>query len=204
MRNIPHELDELIEGLLAPETDARVFNILNAPEQWNYDYFLSLLPLLSTEVERLIVLAPEFVAQGKHQRKVDKPPRHALIAKNLLDAAITLPLQLIQHDQLPVTLMLFNASKDDDTVLFINAAQRFQTQQGKEMVQAAQVGKILSTYKRVRSETLASNELSSPVCYADQFEEIKPGVIVDRYAYLASLAEIARRRCSVSPADYVV
>lgn len=208
MTSLSKELNNLIERLLGEDAESGVFDILNSPEHWNYDYFLSLLPLLSNNTEQLIVLAPEFVAKGSRQLKEDKPPRHTLIAKNILDAVITLPVQMAQHKNLPVCLMLFNTTKEDSTVLFINAAQKFQTKQGKEMVQEAQVGKIVATYNRVRNPINATNpepiELSSPACYADQFDQVKPGVIIDHYAYLATLAEIARRRCSISPVDYVV
>ncbi len=203
MSSISKELHELVERLLGDDVATGFFNILDSPEHWNYDYFLSLLPLLNSSNKRLAVLAPEFVAKGSRKDKTSKLPRHTLLAKNLLDAVITLPVQVAHHKNLPVTLILFNADKEEQTILFINAAQKFQTEQGKLMVQEAQMAKILGTYKRVRTEKHESNELSSPVCYGDQLVDNKPGVIIDQYAYLATLAEIARCHCSVSPADYV-
>lgn len=203
MDSIPKELKELVERFLLEDAESGFFNILDSPEHWNYDYFLNLVPLLEDKVERLAVLAPEFVAKGRHKEKTDKPPRYSLIAKNILDTVITLPLQIAHHKNLPVSLMLFNSNKEDSNVLFINAAQRFQTEKGKEMVQAAQINKIIATYSRVRIPQVKPSTLSSPVCYVDQFNEIKPGVIVDRYAYLATVGHISRMHFSVSPADYI-
>lgn len=203
MTSISKELNELVVRLLEEDSATGFFNILSSPEQWSYDFFLGLLPLLSTNNQRLAVLAPTFVAKGSRKDKTSKPPRHALLAKNILDAVITLPLQIADYKNLPVCLMLFSSIKEDQTILFINAAQKFQTEQGKVLVQEAQVGKILSTYKRVRASKPEPSMLNSPVCYADQFAELKPGIIVDHYAYLATLAEVARCHCSVSPADYV-
>lgn len=203
MAKISEKTQELIQQFLEEKEDAKLFDILDSPARWNYEYFLSLLPLLTHETQRIVVLAPEFVAKGRSQIIEDRPPRHALLARNILDTVITLPKNLFNHRFAPVTLLLFNVNKVDSTILFINATQGFQADQGQTMVQDAQASKILGTYLRVRAPKHAPSELSSPVCYAAQLDEIKPGVIVDQYAYLATLEEVARNHCSVSPADYV-
>lgn len=203
MINIPKEVNELIEDLLEDPSKTEVFNALDSPDYWNYDYFSVLHSHLEKDLDQLVVLVPNSVAKGRSNDKSDRPLRHELIAKNLLDLVITLPSQMFIHTKSPVALMLFNSNKVDSTVLFISAVQKFQTEQNKAMLIKAQMQKILSTYKRVRAATPEPSELSSPVCYAAQFDAITPGVVVDKYAYLATQTEIARHRCSVSPEDYV-
>lgn len=203
MEKTYEKTQRLIQQLLGESEGAKFFDILDSPSRWNYEYFLSLLPLQTNQTQRIVVLAPEFVAKGRSHIKEDRPPRHALLARNILDSVITLPKNLFNHRFAPVTLLLFNDNKIDSTILFINAEQGFQAELGQAMAQEAQVSKILTTYQRVRAPKPEPSELSSPVCYAAEFYEIKPGVIVDQYAYLATLEEVARNHCSVSPADYV-
>lgn len=204
MANLPKEVSELVESLLETEASTEVFNTLDTPANWNYDYFLSLHSRLAKDTDKLIVLVPDAVAKGRDKDKTDRALRHTLIAKNLLDLVITLPNQLFDHANAPVTLMLFSNRKVDTTILFINALQKFQTEQSKAMLKEAQVQKIYSTYKRVRAPQPEPSELSSPVCYAAQFDEIKPGIIVNKYAYLATQTEIARFHCSVRDRKSVV
>ena len=203
MANLPKEVSELIESLLEGDASTEVFNTLDTPANWNYDYFLGLHSRLEKNTDKLIVLVPDVVAKGRDKDKAARALRHTLIAKNLLDLVITLPNQLFEHANAPVTLMLFSHRKVDTTILFINAAQKFQTEQSKALLKEAQIQKMFSTYKRVRSPQPEPSELSSPVCYAAQFDDTKPGIIVNKYAYLATQTEIARQHCSVSPEDYV-
>lgn len=202
MSHISTELDLLIQSLLGNDLNTKFLNILETPEHWNYQYFLALLPLLG-DVDRLAILAPEAVAKGSPKdKKEDRPPRLNLLAKNILDSVILLPDQLTKGIKFPVTLMLFDGDKENDTILFINASSNFNAEHSKEVLKEALINKLLSTYLQVRRPNDLS--LNEKAMHQDLTgRNVNNGVIIKRYAYLATLPEIVRKKCSVSPADYV-
>ncbi|MEN9463966.1 MAG: hypothetical protein RL217_147 [Pseudomonadota bacterium] len=203
--SIPDSLMRLLHDLLVEPKASHIYNLLHTPELWHGNYFLTLMKILTSEkVQRMAVLVPDIVARGRASTSnEDKSHRIELLSKNFFDAAITLPSQLITTPYGPVVILLFDSHKEGDSVLFIQASQKYQTEHSKEFLLDGQMRKIFATYRRVRSKQPPLNEVSSPVCYADEFGVIQPGIVVDRYAYLATPLEIGAKHCSVNPADFV-
>lgn len=203
--SIPDNLMRLLHDLLVEPKASHIYNLLHTPELWHGNYFLTLMKILTSEkVQRMAVLVPDIVARGRASTSSeDKAHRIELLSKNYFDAGITLPTQLITTPYGPVVILLFDSHKESDNVLFIQASQKYQTEHSKDFLLEGQMRKIFATYRRVRSKQAPAQEMNSPPCYADEFGVVQPGIVIDRYAYLASSIEIGAKHCSVNPADYV-
>lgn len=203
---LPDSLLTLLADLVGEKKPSGLHNLLNQPKLWTSSHFLLLLKnLAENDQDKLAILVPQAVAKGRSAIDGhDKADRLAIIAKNLLDTAIGLPTQVLNSPHGPVVVLLFNTTKTDSNVLMIQSTQKYHTEMDKQFLQDAQLRKIYATYRRVRAPRSApSNPSSSPVCYSDQFDDLKPGILIDHYAYLATPRDLAARHCSVNPADYV-
>ena len=201
--SLPPKLQELCESLLAGEKTKSIYNLLDKENMWSGEAISTLLADLGRKVNKMLILVPPIIARGRtNKTEVEKAYRLNLLAKNVLDAAITLPSQLISAQGKPVIALLFNTQKEFNTVLFINADSQ-QAGQKHESLIDVQITKIFGAYRRARTKAQPKSNASSPVCYADQFDDAKLGVLIDNYAYLAGPVELARNKCSVDPAVYI-
>ncbi|WP_298443875.1 type I restriction-modification system subunit M [uncultured Ferrimonas sp.] len=103
--------------------------------------------------------------------------RKQLIDENLLDAVIGLPEKLFFGTGIPAAILIFRKDKVDDKVLFIDASREFKSGKNQNQLTPENIDKIVKTYK--------------------------DGDSVDKYAYLASLEEIAENDYNLNIPRYV-
>lgn len=166
----------------------------------DYAFILHMIETLKNKTGRMGVVVPHGVLfRGSSEGKI----RQQLIDENLLDAVIGLPEKLFYGTGIPAAILLFNKAKKDDTVLFIDASREFKSGKNQNYLLADNIAKIYSTYRRVRYKAELEVEMTSPVCYAPEFEEQGTGVVVDKYAYLAELKEIKENDYNLNIPRYV-
>ena len=133
--------------------------------------------------------------------------RQKLIEENLLDAVIGLPEKLFYGTDIPAVILIFRKDRlplsQNEGVLFIDASREFKSGTNQNLLTDKNIGKVVSTYRRVRYRTEPEMELSSSPCMADDFSQIQLGVVVDKYAYLASFEEIKENDFSLKISHYV-
>jgi type I restriction enzyme M protein len=103
--------------------------------------------------------------------------RQALIEENLLDAVIGLPENLFYGTGIPAAILIFKRNRLDDRVIFIDASREYEAGTNQNRLRAGDRAKILGAYQT--RET------------------------VERYAYVATLAEIAENEYNLNIPRYV-
>ncbi len=123
---------------------------------------------------RVGVIAPHGVLfRGSSEGKI----RRALIEENLLDAVIGLPPNLFYGTGIPAAILVFKRNKPDDTVFFIEASREYEPGTNQNRLRGEDRDKIVDTYRQRQS--------------------------VDKYAYLASFAEIEENDFNLNIPRYV-
>lgn len=166
----------------------------------DYAFILHMIETLNTSTGRMGVVVPHGVLfRGSSEGKI----RKQLINENLLDAVIGLPEKLFYGTGIPAAILVFRMGKKTEDVLFIDASNEFKAGKNQNLLSADNIAKVINTYRRVRQADVPQVELSSPVCYAEELQADQPGVVVDKYAYLASLKEIQENDYNLNIPRYV-
>jgi len=103
--------------------------------------------------------------------------RKQLIDENLLDIVIGLPEKLFYGTGIPAAILIFRKKKADDKVLFIDASRDYEDGKNQNYLRDADLQRILDIAKARTN--------------------------VDKYAYLASPAEIAENDYNLNIPRYV-
>jgi type I restriction enzyme M protein len=103
--------------------------------------------------------------------------RQQLIEENLLDAVIGLPENLFYGTGIPAAILIFRRDKADDSVLFIDASREYEQGVNQNRLREQDRAKIVQTYRQRQS--------------------------VDKYAYVATRAEIAENEFNLGIPRYV-
>ena len=129
---------------------------------------------LKPETGRMGVVVPHGVLfRGASEGKI----RKQLIEENLLDTVIGLPEKLFFGTGIPAAILIFKKQKADSTVLFIDASREFKSGKNQNILSLENIDKVIATYKARKT--------------------------VDKYAYLASLEEIAENDFNLNIPRYV-
>ncbi len=172
--NPPFSLDKW--GTEAAETDkfSRFRRGIPPKTKGDYAFILHMIETLKPRTGRMAVVVPHGVLfRGSTEGKI----RKALIEENLLDAVIGLPEKLFFGTGIPAAILVFRKTKSDDTVLFIDASREFEAGTNQNTLTAPHLDKIIQTF--TQRET------------------------VDKYAYLATTAEIAENDFNLNIPRYV-
>ena len=103
--------------------------------------------------------------------------RKALIEENVLEAVIGLPEKLFFGTGIPATIMILNKGRKTQDVLFIDASREYVEGTNQNRLGAEQIARIVATYKTFQT--------------------------VDKYAYRATLGEIAENDYNLNIPRYV-
>jgi len=140
----------------------------------DYAFISHMIETLKPETGRMGVVVPHGVLfRGASEGKI----RKQLIEENLLDTVIGLPEKLFFGTGIPAAILIFKKQKADNTVLFIDASHEFNSGKNQNILSIENIEKVIATYKA--RET------------------------VDKYAYLASLEEIAENDFNLNIPRYV-
>src|SRR5690606_25076279 len=152
----------------------------------------------------MAVVAPHGVLfRGSSEGKI----RKKLIEENLLDAVIGLPEKLFYGTGIPAAILIFRkdrsfrhscesrnpktaASAPDAKpgILFIDASREFKSGKNQNLLTHENIEKIVNTYREGRQITLEGEQGQ---------------VVVDKYAYLATLKEVQENDFNLNIPRYV-
>lgn len=159
------------------EKDARFRSYGVAPaSKADYAFVLHGLYHLASHGTMAIVLPHGVLFRGASEGKI----RKNLIDNNLLDAVIGLPANLFYGTSIPTCILVFKGSAargENRDVLFIDASKEFDKDKKQNKLSVAHIEKILETYRRRES--------------------------VEKYAHVASLAEIQENEYNLNIPRYV-
>lgn len=140
----------------------------------DYAFILHMIETMKPRSGRMAVVVPHGVLfRGAAEGRI----RKQLIDENLLDVVIGLPEKLFYGTGIPAAVLVFRKKKADDKVLFIDASRDYQDGKNQNVLRESDLQRILDTVQARTS--------------------------VDKYAYLASPAEIAENDYNLNIPRYV-
>lgn len=118
--------------------------------------------------------------------------RQRTIEENLLDAVIGLPANLFFGTGIPATILVFNKQKavsssgvENSNVLFIDASKHYESAKNQNRLRESDIERIVTTYR-----DFAAGKL-------------RPGVVEDKYSYVATVGEIEANDFNLNIPRYV-
>ena len=140
----------------------------------DYAFILHMVETMKPGTGRMAVVVPHGVLfRGAAEGRI----RQKLIEENLLDVVIGLPEKLFYGTGIPAAVLVLRKNKKDDKVLFIDASRDYASDKTQNVLREADLQRILST-ARARQN-------------------------VDKYAHLATPAEIAENDFNLNIPRYV-
>jgi type I restriction enzyme M protein len=134
----------------------------------DYAFISHMIEIAKRQSGRVAVIAPHGVLfRGGSEGKI----RKALIEENLLDAVIGLPEKLFSTTGIPVSILVFDRSREEGSVnadrkdvLFIDASREYVEQTAQNKLGDEHIDKIVQTYRKRKA--------------------------IDKYSHLATINEI--------------
>lgn len=111
--------------------------------------------------------------------------RQQTVEENLVEAVIGLPANLFYGTGIPAAIAIFNKAKATTDVLFIDASREFENGKNQNRLRDEDIDHIVTTYRRFAQG------------------ELKPGIVEERYAYVARREEIADNDYNLNIPRYV-
>lgn len=111
--------------------------------------------------------------------------RQQVIDENLLEAVIGLPANLFYGTGIPAAIAIFNKGKKTDNVLFIDASREFENGKNQNKLRPEDINHIVSVYQQFTSG------------------EFEPGVVEEKYAFVATPADIQENDYNLNIPRYV-
>jgi type I restriction enzyme M protein len=140
----------------------------------DYAFILHMVETMKPGSGRMAVVVPHGVLfRGAAEGKI----RQKLIEENLLDVVIGLPEKLFYGTGIPAAVLVLRKKKTDKKVLFIDASRDFEAGKNQNYLRETDLQRILDTASVRKS--------------------------VDKYAYLATLAEMAENDYNLNIPRYV-
>ncbi len=179
----------------------------------DYAFILHMIETLKPSTGRMGVVVPHGVLfRGAAEGKI----RTKLIEENLLDAVIGLPEKLFYGTGIPAAVLIFKKKKTDDKVLFIDASREFKAGKNQNLLMPENIDKIVTVYRKFCDPTLTlplpgegtftaladenKEQLAPP---PDKGEAGRGFILVDKYAYVATLDEIKENDFNLNIPRYV-
>jgi type I restriction enzyme M protein len=132
--------------------------------------------------------------------------------KNYLDAVIGLPANIFYGTSIPTCILVFKKCKENnDNVLFIDASEHFDKVKTQNMLRTADIDRIIATYKLYTNKGKLEdgnievvNGVWQNSTEGDFVYERENGRFeIDKYAYVASIEEIAENDYNLNIPRYV-
>lgn len=180
--NPPFSLDKWGADIAESDTYKRFWR--GAPPKSKGDWaFIS--HMIETAYEgrgKVGVIIPHGVLfRGASEGKI----RLQTIDENILEAVIGLPANLFFGTGIPAAILIFNKGKQSDNVLFIDASKAFENGKNQNRLRTEDIDLIVDTYRSFTAGAL------------------NQGVAKEKYAYVATRAEIAENDYNLNIPRYV-
>ncbi|MCK9424305.1 MAG: type I restriction-modification system subunit M [Bacteroidales bacterium] len=112
--------------------------------------------------------------------------RQKTIEENILEAVIGLPANLFFGTGIPAAIMVFNKGKNQNrNVLFIDASQYYENGKNQNKLRKDDIDHIVETYRKFNTG------------------ELQPGIVEDKFSYVATFEEIAENDFNLNIPRYV-
>lgn len=129
-----------------------------------------------------VVVPHGVLFRGSSEGKI----RQKTIEENILEAVIGLPSNLFFGTGIPAAILVFNKGKVNNTnVLFIDASKHFESAKNQNKLREKDIEHIVSTYRKFNEGKL------------------KPGIVEDKYSYVATFDEIQENEFNLNIPRYV-
>jgi type I restriction enzyme M protein len=128
-----------------------------------------------------VVVPHGVLFRGSSEGKI----RQQTIEENILEAVIGLPSNLFFGTGIPAAIIIFNKGKKTDNVLFIDASKEYDAGKNQNKLRPKDIEHVVKTYRN-----FANGKLS-------------PGIVEEKYAYVATPAEIAENDYNLNIPRYV-
>lgn len=136
---------------------------------------------------RIAAVAPHGVLfRGASEGRI----RQTIVEKNLIDAVIGLPENLFYGTSIPACIIVFRRGRTTTDVLFIDASKEFKKDKAKNILEPANITKIVETYKAFRTGGNAEIEKYSHVATLDEIVENEYNLNIPRYVDIFEEEEI--------------
>ncbi|MEQ6309315.1 type I restriction-modification system subunit M [Delftia acidovorans] len=140
----------------------------------DYAFILHMIETMKPGTGRMAVVVPHGVLfRGAAEGRI----RQKLIEENLLDMVIGLPEKLFYGTGIPAAILVFRKNKADDKVLFIDASRDYEAGKNQNLLREVDLQRIFDTAQARQN--------------------------VDKYAYLATPAEMAENDFNLNIPRYV-
>lgn len=128
-----------------------------------------------------VVIPHGVLFRGASEGKI----RKHVIDENLLEAVIGLPANLFFGTGIPAAIAIFNKGKQTENVLFIDASREYENGKNQNKLRPEDIDHIVSVYRRFTSG------------------QLEPGVVEDKYAFVATPADIQENDYNLNIPRYV-
>ena len=127
---------------------------------------------------RIAAVAPHGVLfRGASEGRI----RQTIVEKNLIDAVIGLPENLFYGTSIPACIIVFRKGRTTTDVLFVDASKEFKKDKAKNVLEPANITKIVDTYQAFRNGDNAEIEKYSHVATLDEIIENEYNLNIPRY-----------------------
>lgn len=128
-----------------------------------------------------VVIPHGVLFRGASEGKI----RQQVIDENLLEAVIGLPANLFYGTGIPAAIAIFNKGKTTGNVLFIDASREFENGKNQNRLRPEDIDHIVTVYRQFTAG------------------QLEPGVIEERYAFVATPADIQENDYNLNIPRYV-
>jgi len=166
-----------------PETDKynRFWRGVPPKSKGDWAFICHMIETLNEQGKAGVVVPHGVLFRGSSEGKI----RQKTIEENLLEAVIGLPANLFFGTGIPAAIMVFNKAKVSEHVLFIDASQHFESAKNQNKLREGDIEHIVSTYR-----AFAQGKL-------------EPGIVEEKYSYVATFQEIQENDFNLNIPRYV-
>lgn len=180
--NPPFSLDKWGADVAETDTYKRFWRGIPPKSKGDWAFISHMIEVAYEGRGKVGVVVPHGVLfRGASERKI----RKKTIDENLLEAVIGLPANLFFGTGIPAAIVIFSKGKKTENVLFIDASREYENGKNQNKLRPQDIEHIVSTYERFKAG------------------ELQPGVAEDKYAYVATPAEMAENDYNLNIPRYV-
>jgi type I restriction enzyme M protein len=181
--NPPFSLDKWGAEEAAGDQFQRFWRGVPPKSKGDWAFISHMIETTYTNTGKVGVVVPHGVLfRGSSEGKI----RQKTIEENILETVIGLPANLFYGTGIPAAILIFNKGKGENSnVLFIDASQHFEQGKNQNVLRAEDIQKIVDTHLSFENG------------------ELEPGVVEEKYAYVATSEELKENEFNLNIPRYV-
>lgn len=181
--NPPFSLDKWgAEDTAASDKYNRFWRGIPPKSKGDWAFISHMIETLNEHGKAGVVVPHGVLFRGASESKI----RQKTIEENILEAVIGLPANLFFGTGIPAAILIFNKSKgSNQNILFIDASQHYESAKNQNKLRPQDIDHIVNTYVDFTQS------------------KSKPGVIEDKYSYVATADEVKENEYNLNIPRYV-